>query len=283
LDECTLAIPSGEVFGLLGPNGAGKTTLLRLLLGYLRPTSGTARIEGLDPAVDVVAVHERVSYLPGDVRLYRSMRPLEFLSLIGGLRRDDSLIKRALHICERFELDVSRRISQMSTGMRQKLALAATLAAETPLLILDEPTTSLDPTMRQTVGELVREAHRIGRTVIFSSHVLSEVEDVCHRVAIMRQGRLARIQAISELRRQHRIEGHLPQDSANLPPELSQVATSISENAGHIVIHTSADLPTILRCIADLPWRDLRIEPVGLRAAFDEVHHGMNREPDPPT
>ena len=185
LDACSLGVVRGEVFGLLGPNGAGKTTLLRLLLGYLKPTSGQAAIDGLDCYRQSVRVRRIVSYLPGEARLFRSMRGRQVLAFFAEIRPGGDL-QRSEELAERLELELSRRVAYMSTGMRQKLALAATLAADTPLMILDEPTSNLDPTVRGIVLSLVSEARQRGRTIVFSSHVLSEVEAVCDRVAFLR-------------------------------------------------------------------------------------------------
>ena len=202
LDDCTLAVDEGEVFGLLGPNGAGKTTLLRLLLGFLRPTSGEAHIQGLDCYRQSVAVHRLVSYLPGDARLFRQMRGREVLQFFAEVRRTKDL-SRSRQIAERLDLDLTRRVAFMSTGMRQKLALTVALAADTPLLILDEPTTSLDPSVRRIVTRMVKEAQQDGRTVIFSSHILSEVEQTCDRVVLLRDGSIVHTQVMTELRRRH--------------------------------------------------------------------------------
>ena len=207
LDGCSLAIDRGEVHGLLGPNGAGKTTLIRLLMGFLRPTSGSATIDGLDCHRDSVEVHSRVAYVPGDARLFRQMRGsdvLRFFSEVRGL----STVSRSLELADRLKLDVRRRVAFMSTGMRQKLALAATMSAETELMILDEPTANLDPNVRCEVTALILEAKDAGQTVLFSSHVLSEVEDTSDRVTIVRAGELVHTQQMSELRRQHRIRAH---------------------------------------------------------------------------
>ncbi len=157
LSGCSLQIQPGEVFGLLGPNGAGKTTLLRLLMGFLRPTSGSAHIEGLDCYTQSVEVHRRVTYLPGDVRLFRHMRARQLLQFFCRVRKANNL-PQAIEVAEHLDLDLDRRVSNMSTGMRQKLALAATLSATTPLVILDEPTANLDPNVRSCVAEMVRQA-----------------------------------------------------------------------------------------------------------------------------
>jgi ABC-2 type transport system ATP-binding protein len=200
LRDCTLAVERGEVFGLLGPNGAGKTTLLRLLLGYLRPTAGSARIGGLDCERQSVAVRRQVAYLPAEASIFPHLRGRDALAFFAEIRPGGDL-RRALVLAERLELDLSRRVSYMSTGMKQKLALAATLAADTPLLILDEPTANLDPTVRRAVLALVAEARTAGKTVMFSSHVLSEVEEVCDRVVILRAGHEPAADAAPDRRR----------------------------------------------------------------------------------
>ena len=171
LDGCSLSVAEGHIFGLLGPNGAGKTTLLRLLLGYIRPTSGAATVAGFDCVSQSLEVRARTAYLPGEARLFRRMdghRVLDFFaSLRPGSRRDV-----AAAVARRLDLDCSRQVARMSTGMRQKLALAVVLAMETPLVILDEPAANLDPTARAEVLDPVLEARAAGRTVVFSSPVL---------------------------------------------------------------------------------------------------------------
>jgi ABC-2 type transport system ATP-binding protein len=271
LADCTLSVNRGEVFGLLGPNGSGKTTLLRLLMGFLRPTRGRATIDGRDCYRDSVAVHAGVSYLPGDVRLVRSMRGHDLLMFFAGLRGQRNA-ERSAQLAERLGLDLSRKVAQMSTGMRQKLALASVLAVDAPLLILDEPTSNLDPTVRSTVLALIAEARAAGRTVIFSSHVLSEIERVADRVVILRSGRLVHDQAMTEIRRRHRIHARL---TATLPPVPENLASqlAVSSNAlSRVTIDAPADLAPLLGWLATLPLAEVHIVPVGLQAVYEEYH-----------
>ncbi len=271
LRDCTLGVARGEVFGLLGPNGAGKTTLLRLILGYLRPTSGQATVDGLDATHQSVAVRRRVAYLPGEARLFRHMRGQDILRFFAEVRPEGDF-RRSLALSERFELDLSRRVAFMSTGMRQKLALSIVLATETPLLILDEPTANLDPTVRGDVIDLVADAKRQGRTVIFSSHVLSEVEEVCDRVVILRGGKLVHTQDISALRRCHRIRAAIT-GAPPLPPVALQDQLDVrSPAANQIEIDTYGELGPLLGWLATLPLTEMRIEPIGLRAVYDRFH-----------
>ncbi len=276
LEACTLGIERGEVFGLLGPNGAGKTTLLRLLLGYLRPTSGRATIDTLDCFRQPVLVHSRVSYLPGEARLFRRMRGHDVLKFFSRIRPGVD-VRRSRAIADRLGLDLSRPVVLMSTGMRQKLALAATLAPIVPLVILDEPTSSLDPTMRNEVAALVAEIKAEGRTVIFSSHVLSEVEAVCDRVAILRHGRLVHVQEMAELRRQHRIRARLTGGMPALPPEINGSVQLQHAADGQLTIHAPGELTTLLGWLATLPLAQVRIEPVGLQAIYDHYHQANGR------
>jgi ABC-2 type transport system ATP-binding protein len=290
LVDCTLAVHRGDVFGLLGPNGAGKTTLIRALLGYLRRTAGKALVCGFDPQSDPVGVRRHVSYLPGDARLPRHMRGDGVLKFFAELHPYGDL-KRSRSIAEALELDTRRHVGMMSTGMRQKLALAVVLAPETPLLILDEPTANLDPSVRATVLELVQGAHREGRTVMLSSHVLSEIEETCNRVVFLRRGRVARELEMSELFQRHRIWADLP---SGLPLEATDVSRWLEEripasfrervtvttvegnvqgaSTSPIRIETAGDLSPMLDWIGSLGLRRMRIEPLGLRAIYDAVH-----------
>jgi len=271
LDNFSLDVPAGEIFGLLGPNGAGKTTLLRLLLGYITPTSGTASVLGFDCVRQSLEVKTRTAYLPGEARLFRRMnghRVLDFFAALRpGCRREV-----AAGVARRLDLDCSRQVARMSTGMRQKLALAVVLAMETPLMILDEPTANLDPTARAEVLALVLEARAAGRTVIFSSHVLSEVEETCDRVAIVRAGRLVHEQSLEHLRRCHRIRAKLTGRLGAIPADLAAVVSVVEQREDMVVLEAGDSLAPLLGWLATLPLDEVRIEPVGLAAVYDRFH-----------
>jgi ABC-2 type transport system ATP-binding protein len=271
LDQCTLSVARGEIFGLLGPNGSGKTTLLRLLMGFLRPSHGRATIGGHDCFRESLAVHAEVSYLPGDVRLFRGMKGRHVLAFFAQLRggRDS---KNSVELAERLGLDLARKVAQMSTGMRQKLALAAVLSVDAPLLILDEPTSNLDPTVRTTIMAILREAKTDGRTVLFSSHVLSEVEQVCDRVVILRSGQLVHDQVMAEIRRRHRIRARLTGPLPQTPPEIARQLTFIRAGQESVTIETPGDLSPLLGWLATLPLAEVRIEPLGLAAVYEKYH-----------
>ena len=200
LDSLSLEVRRGEVFGLLGPNGSGKTTTIRLLLGLLRPTSGRATVAGFDCWRNSLDVRRLVSYLPGELRMYGALSGLGTLKLLCDLR-DGAGLDRAVAIAERImKLNLRRKLRTYSTGMKQKLALAQVFSDPVDTLILDEPTSALDPSARSIVLGLVQEARSQGQSVIFSGHVLAEVEQVSDRVAIMRKGRLMHVEDMHKRR-----------------------------------------------------------------------------------
>jgi len=200
VDRLDLEVRPGEVFGFLGPNGAGKSTTIRLLLGFLRATSGRALIFGTD-AADAVAAHRHLAYVPADVALWPNLTGAETLALLGNLGSVGTDRAYRAELVERFGLQVNRRCGTYSTGNRQKVALIAAFATRAPLLVLDEPTSGLDPLMEQEFRICVRAAADRGQTVFLSSHHLAEVEAVCDRVGILRAGRLVEVAGLPELRR----------------------------------------------------------------------------------
>jgi ABC-2 type transport system ATP-binding protein len=199
IEDLNLTVRQGEVFGFLGPNGAGKTTTIRLLLDLIRPTAGRARIRGLDCRRDGIRVRRQVGYLPGEYRLYENLNGRQLLAYLDGLHGGPE--PASLHaLAARFGADLDRPIRTLSHGNKQKLALIQAFMHQAPILILDEPTTGLDPLIQQEFFGLLGEARAAGRTVFLSSHNLTEVERVCDRVASVREGRLAAIDEITALR-----------------------------------------------------------------------------------
>jgi len=209
--DLDLEVDEGEVFGFLGPNGAGKTTTIRTLLDHLRPTSGRARIFGIETTADPVAIHRRTGYLPGEFALYDRLTGGQTIEYFGNLRGGVDPAYRA-SLIERLDLDPSRRFKEYSKGNKQKLGLVIAFQHRPGLLVLDEPTSGLDPLVQQAFYGLVREAQAEGRTVFLSSHVLSEVERTCDRVAIVRDGRLVRTGRVDTLRdlAHHQVELRFP-------------------------------------------------------------------------
>jgi ABC-2 type transport system ATP-binding protein len=202
-----LHVARGEVHGFLGPNGAGKSTTVRVLLGLLKADGGSARVLGADPWHDVVDLHRRLAYVPGDVSLWPSMTGGEAIDLLGTLRGGLDERRRA-ELVERFELDPTKRGRQYSKGNRQKVAIVAALASDVELLILDEPTSGLDPLMENVFQEVIGEATARGATVLLSSHILAELETLADRLSIIRDGRIVREGTLDELRGQTRTTIH---------------------------------------------------------------------------
>ena len=200
LDGLDLQVEQGEVHGFLGPNGAGKSTTIRILLGLLRSDAGEARLLGGDPWRDAVALHRRISYVPGEVSLWPNLSGGEVIDLLGRMRGGIDERRRA-SLVERFELDPGKRCRSYSKGNRQKVALVAALCADVELLLLDEPTAGLDPIMEAEFQQVVREEVAAGRTVLLSSHILAEVEALCDQVSIIREGRTILSGTLDSLRR----------------------------------------------------------------------------------
>jgi ABC-2 type transport system ATP-binding protein len=197
--DVDLTVNQGEVFGFLGPNGAGKTTTIRTVLDLIRPTSGRALVFGIESTADPVAIHRRIGYIPGEFALYDRLtggQTIAYFANVGG--GVDPAYQNAL--VERFDIDPKRRYQELSKGNKQKIGLVIALQHQPELLILDEPTSGLDPLVQQSFFELVREARDAGRTVFLSSHILSEVERSCDRVAIIRDGRIVKLGSIEGLR-----------------------------------------------------------------------------------
>ncbi|MFF9346935.1 ATP-binding cassette domain-containing protein [Streptomyces sp. NPDC014734] len=220
LDGLDLMVETGEVHGFLGPNGSGKSTTIRVLLGLLRPDSGAARLFDRDPWDDAVELHRKLAYVPGDVTLWRNLSGGEVIDLYGRLRGGLDRTRRA-DLVERFELDPTKKGRTYSKGNRQKVALVAAFASDVHLLILDEPTSGLDPLMEEVFQDCVAEERARGRTILLSSHILSEVEALCDRVSIIRRGRTVQTGSLADMR-------HLTR--TNITAELAGPA----EGLGHL-------------------------------------------------
>jgi ABC-2 type transport system ATP-binding protein len=243
LDGLDLWVHEGEVHGFLGPNGAGKTTTLRVLLGLMRKDSGEVRLLGGDPWKDAVELHHRLTYVPGDVTLWPSLSGGEVIDLLGRMRGGlDS--KRRADLLERFELDPRKKCRTYSKGNRQKVALIAALASGAELLLLDEPTSGLDPLMEAVFRDCIEEERERGRTVLLSSHILSEVEALCDRVTIIRDGKAVDSGSLAELR-------HLTRTS--VAAELSKVPSGLGELHG---VHDLEVVGNRVRCQVDADGLD---------------------------
>ncbi len=269
LEDCTLEVHPGEVLGLLGPNGAGKTTLLRIWAGLIRPSRGQARIAGLDCWYQAAAVHRHLGYLPGEVRLFRRMSGQAVLELLGKLHPRGN-VAAAVELARRWELDLSCRVDRASSGMRQKLALAHVCSLNVPLLVLDEPTANLDPDARAQVLHYLRGLRSEGKAVVFSSHVLSEVEQVSDRVAILYQGRLRYVGALEQSRRSYRIRLRLAagaNQTLRPPPE----CPLRRRGSRQWELEVPRLQPELLRWLATLPVEEVQVQPLALEQLYRQV------------
>jgi ABC-2 type transport system ATP-binding protein len=266
LDQLTLTIKPGEIVGLLGPNGAGKSTALRLILGFIRPTSGNARVDGFDCWSQSVEVRRRIAYLPGELRLYDNYTGRQLLKFLGDLRGQPPGVE-VERLAKSFDIDLDRPLTKLSSGMKRKVALLAVMVPRVPLVILDEPTNTLDPTMRDQLLEQIRLAKGEGKAVLFSSHVLQEVEAVCDRVVILRQGLLVHEQAIAELRDGRHVTATVQ------GPLIGTLPDGVTINDGRLDLEYRGPLPELLAWLAKQPISDLKVEPLGLAPIYRK-HHG---------
>jgi ABC-2 type transport system ATP-binding protein len=268
LDDLNLAVAPGEIVGVLGPNGSGKSTALRLVLGFLRPTAGTATVAGFDCWDDSVAVRKRVTYLPGELRLYETMTGRQLLHFLNKLRQapisadPDALARR-------LDIDLDRPMVHMSSGMKRKVALIAVLVPKVDLLILDEPTNTLDPTMRDELLEQLRQARDRGQAVLFSSHVLAEVEQVCDRVAILQRGKLVHLQAMRDMTAR-RVQVRFARWPDNWPEPFGPPPPP--NLAGPVSFEYGGELQPLLEWLSHQAVADLRLEPAGLTPIYHKYH-----------
>ena len=261
--DIDLEVNEGEAFGFLGPNGAGKTTTIRVLLDHLRPTSGKATVFGIETTADPVAIHRRIGYLPGEFTLYDKLTGGQTIEYFANLRGGVDAAYQA-DLVARLDVDPTRKFKEYSKGNKQKIGLIVALQHRPDLLVLDEPTSGLDPLVQQTFYEVIREAKAEGRTIFLSSHILSEVEKTCDRVAIIRDGRLAKVDRVEALR-----------DLAHHQVELRFV--------GDVPVGAFAAIPGVSDVVADDHILRMRVSgaiaPVVREAARYELLDFVSREP----
>ncbi len=268
VEGLNLRVAEGTMFGFLGPNGSGKTTTMRVLLGFLNPSAGEARVFGMDCRRESEAIKAEVGYLPGDLRLPSWLTCREALRIFGRVRRRD-LLTRGMRLAEEFGLDPDTRARVMSRGTRQKLGLVIALAHNPRLLILDEPTASLDPLMQDKLYVQLREAVRTGGTVLLSSHTLNEVEDLCGHVAILRNGRLVADESLEALRSKarRRITIRWRTDAGALPAPVDGVDW-VKRDARQWRGVVRGPVTILLRWIAEQPVEDVSLESPDLAEIF---------------
>ncbi|AXE78749.1 ABC transporter ATP-binding protein [Streptomyces atratus] len=268
LDGLDLTVETGEVHGFLGPNGSGKSTTIRVLLGLLRADSGAAQLLGRDPWNDAVELHRQVAYVPGDVTLWRNLSGGEVIDLYGRLRGGLDRTRRA-DLVERFELDPTKKGRTYSKGNRQKVALVAAFASDVDLLILDEPTSGLDPLMEEVFQDCVAEERARGRTILLSSHILSEVESLCDRVSIIRQGQTVETGSLADMR--HLTRTNISAELAGAPNGLAHLpgVHDLDVQGLRVTLQVDTDkLDAVLKSLSASGVRTLTSTPPTLEELF---------------
>ncbi len=280
IEGLSLSVPLGTIFGFLGPNGSGKTTTIRVLLALLRPTNGKATVFGLDCWRHSHRIKEEIGYVSGDLRLHSWMTAHSALQVFGQVRGRD-LREPGRKLVEGFDLEPDVRVRNMSRGMRQKLGLILALVHDPKLLVLDEPTSSLDPLMRQLLYDELRRRAASGGTVFFSSHTLSEVEALCDRVAILRKGRLVADETLDDLRSRAKREVILRwkesarSDGVN-PPDFLEVKKRYAREWRCVLDGPAVDL---IRWSASQPLEDISVGQPELETVFQAFYEERERTP----
>ena len=271
--DVDFAVEAGEVFGFLGPNGAGKTTTIRLVLDLIRPTSGRLSVFGLDARRDSVAIHRRLGYLPGDLRLYERMTGRDLIRYFGHLRGAPGAGE---DLVARLDLDLDRKVKELSRGNRQKIGLVQAFMHEPDLVVLDEPTSGLDPLVQETFYELVAEATERGGTVFLSSHVLSEVQRVADRVGLIREGRLQLVDTVENLRA--RSFTSVEVTFAESPPaDALRGVPGVRETGRHgdvVRLALEGEIDPLLKALARFHVRALDVHEADLEDIFMALYRG---------
>lgn len=278
IENLDLEIEKGEIFGFLGPNGAGKTTTIRLLLDLIRPTEGYAEMFGLHTHASSLIIRQRVGYLPGDVVLYDGMSGAEYLALMGSFHNGQNH-KRLNELQEKLGLDLSRQTRAYSKGMKQKLAIIQAFMNDPEVLILDEPTTGLDPLMQHQFYDLLLEEKKRGKTVFLSSHILPEVERVCDRVGIVKDGHLVSIEKVADLKYKKVRHMELTLSHEMSPEEIKLDNVDILSVKGKQVnLRVSGNIPQVIKQLANLPLEDLSFPEATLEDTFMEFYGETAKE-----
>lgn len=278
ISDVNITVEQGEVFGFLGPNGAGKTTTQRVLMDIIRPTSGRAFLFGLDAQRQGVQARRRMGYLPGELSLYGNMRASDFLQMYHSLQGGKTNSRYWQTLAERLNLDTSRKIREFSRGNKQKVGVVMAFMNKPELLILDEPTGGLDPLVQQTVMELVREAQADGATIFFSSHILPEVQAVCDRVGIIRDGRLVATERVEDLTRQQ--FKRLRLNFATMPPAGTfnfPGVTITTQDTQSMTLEIRQNLDRVLAAAVPFGITDIETQPVTLEEVF-LAYYGKSKE-----
>ncbi|HEX5018469.1 MAG TPA: ABC transporter ATP-binding protein [Actinomycetes bacterium] len=266
LDGLSLEVQRGEIFGFLGPNGAGKSTTIRLLLDLIHPTAGSAWIMGI-PSSDVARAHQHVAYVPGDVALWPQLTGSETLELLGNISGSVDAAFRD-ELIERFQFDPGKRVRSYSKGNRQKIALVAAFMTRPDVLLLDEPTAGLDPLMEATFQDLARAAAERGQTIFLSSHILDEVEDLCHRVAMLREGKLVEVATLEKLKELDTTIFDVEVDGTYPALDAVPGVIQVEPNGSGVRVHVKGSPAPLLQVLAPLSVQQLRTHTPSLEEIF---------------
>lgn len=280
LSNLNLQVQRGEIFGYLGPNGAGKTTTIRMLLDLIRPTNGSAKIFGLDVREKSVEIHRQIGFLPGELNLWKGRTGTQVVHYLASVHGDVAGIKHyADELADRLKLDLTKKIRDYSTGNKRKLGLVLSMMHQPELLILDEPTSGLDPLMQQTFHQMMRTYREQGKTVFLSSHVLSEVQSICDRVAILRDGELKAVETIEKLT--HVEFRWVDIKFGTMPANNLQHRLESIEGVEHVQVHDDSvrlqlfgDFDPLLRVISDGYITDIHTEEPSLEEIFLTFYDG---------
>lgn len=265
--DVSLDVDEGEIFGFIGPNGAGKTTTLRLLMGLIFPTSGSAKLFGKDCVEEGHTVRSEIGYLPSEVFYYDKMKVGQLLKYSASFY-DKDCTARTAELCERMDLDVNRKIDELSYGNKKKVGIVQGLLHSPRLIVLDEPTSGLDPLMQQRFFEIISEENKRGATVLFSSHILSEVQRLCDRLAIIKDGSIIRIDEVAQINREAYRKFRIVGESISESDFSFDGVSDIRSDGQAVSFYHSGDINDVIRVISKKKLLDLRIEEPDLEEIF---------------
>ena len=270
IDDLNLSVAAGDIFGFIGPNGAGKSTTIRILLNLIFPTSGSARIFGLDVVRDSKKIRSRTGYVPSDASIYDRMKVMDFLKYVTSFYRVDNIQERIDRLLEVFDLDPGRKIAELSMGNKKKVSIIQAMIHRPELLILDEPTSGLDPLIQSRFFDLLHEENRQGTTIFFSSHTLSEVQSFCKTVAIIKEGKIVAVEEIATLRKKQlkKIQIHFPESRNIRDLGIQGIGQAESDRGRKLVFMFSGSINDLIGKLASQQIENLSIEEPSLEEIF---------------
>ena len=278
--DISLNVPEGKIFGFIGPNGAGKSTTIRILLNLIFPTSGSATIFGLDVVTDSKKIRDRIGYVPSDANLYDNMKVNEFLLFVAAFYKLQNVRERIKRLADQFDLDLNRKIPELSMGNKKKVSIIQAMVHRPDLLILDEPTTGLDPLIQSRFFELLHEENKQGTTIFFSSHNLGEVQVFCQSVAIIREGKIMTVEEISSLRKKQlkRIRVGFSGERPDWKVEMAGIESMEKENNREYQFLFSGNINELLHALSGDQLENLIIEEPSLDEIFLHYYREGGKE-----